>query len=111
MKYAAVMLATVLLVSGCTTASVGVIKAIATGDVTDRVLARIADFNDIALRELSEAQDALDKKQARLDKAKCLFPLPALIRYATSSETRAAAVLKDCGLAVNLEAVVVSVPN
>ena len=95
-----------VLLGGCTS-----LGAIARGDVTDALIARVAQFNDLTLDKLTEAEEFLRQKQARLARAKCLFPFTALVRYARSSEVNRDAVEKHCGLVVESVTATVPVPT
>lgn len=79
----------------------GLAGRIAGGDLTDRLVARLATFNDQILEDLVEAEAVLKEKAARLARAKCRFPFTALVRYARTSEAHRTAVEDDCGLVVN----------
>ena len=103
----AIVVAIVFLLGGCTPLT----QAALTGDLTDAAINRLEAVNDKALSGLEAAQDALDAKQARLDKLKGRFPYTALVRYAQGSPARAEAVLRDCGLSVSVDAVAVGLPE
>lgn len=99
-------LALFLILAACGTPAGIVAEKVVEGDFTDRAISRLAAFNDRVLGNLEKIQTALDAKQERLDRAKCLFPLPALIRYASKSAERRQAVAEDCGVVIDLGIVV-----
>ena len=93
MKKIVTIIASVMLLAGCA--------------VTDRVKSRVEAFDDRALEALLIAEEAAEREIERLRKAKCLFPYPAILRLARSSEKLRKAVLEDCNLSVSVDAVAV----
>lgn len=80
--------------------------------VVDQVIKRAEGVNDKVLAQVDRAETLLAEEIVRLQKAKCLLPFTALVRYARQSPVHRQRVRTQCGLDVEpAEATAMSLPE
>lgn len=90
-----------LILSGCP-ATTGPLRD-ALHSATDRVIKQLGALSDRGLDNLDEARALVKTELDRMDAAYCLFPLPALRRYAEETVEQRRFLAEKCGLIIELD--------